>query len=38
MAAVRLGVTRRRGAVEGMMRLGMLAQLLGYGLGEIACS
>ncbi len=38
MAAVRLGVTRRRGAVEGMMRLGMLAQLAGYGLGEISCS
>ncbi len=38
MAAVRLGVTRRRGAVEGLMRLGLLAQVAGHGLGRLACS
>ena len=37
MAAVRLGVGGRRGAVEGLMRLGVLAQAAGYGLGKLAC-
>lgn len=37
MAAVRLGVGARRGAVEGLMRLGVLAQAAGYGLGKLAC-
>jgi hypothetical protein len=37
MASVRLGVGGRRGAVEGLMRLGLLAQAAGYGLGKVAC-
>jgi hypothetical protein len=34
--AMRLGVRGRRGAVEGLMRLAVLAQMGGYGVGELA--
>lgn len=34
--AMRLGVRGRRGAIEGLMRLAVLAQMGGYGVGEIA--
>ncbi|MCP4810244.1 MAG: hypothetical protein GY913_24040 [Proteobacteria bacterium] len=32
----RLGVRARRGAVEGLMRLAVLAQMGGYGIGKLA--
>ncbi len=34
--AMRLGVRGRRGAVEGLMRLAVLSQMAGYGVGELA--
>lgn len=33
---MRLGVRSRRGAVEGLMRLAVLAQMGGYGVGKLA--